>query len=156
VVFSAAPLPPSSLFPPAGERARALSSSFRFPSPARAVWARALSLAALSPNPHALSLSTRAHTTTLLHLQKDKIGDNPTDDEIKGYLKVAPKPSAECCTKVRPFIAAACACDEDVLYMVGRSGVTKKTMGLLSRAVPFTACNTPTYGPAIKDGCKKA
>ncbi len=39
--------------------------------------------------------------------------------------------------------------------MVGRSGVTKKTMGLLSRSVPFTTCNTATYGPTIKDGCKK-
>ncbi len=100
----------------------------------------------------ALSFSTHQPTSS----QKDKIGESPTDDEIKGYLKLAPKPSAECCTKVRPFIAAACACDEDVLYMVGRSGVTKKTMGLLSRAVPFTDCNAASYGPAIKDGCKKA
>ena len=88
--------------------------------------------------------------------QKDKIGDNPTDDQIKGYLSLAPQPSADCCTKVRPFIAAGCACDEDVLYMVGRSGVSRKTMGLLSRAVPMTACNGASYGAPIADGCKQA
>jgi hypothetical protein len=111
---------------------------------------------------HTLSLSQNKNKTKNKkknqkhQQQKDKIGENPTDEEIKRYLELAPIPVAECCTKVRPFIAAACACDEDVLYMVGRSGVTKKTMALLSRAVPMTVCNTAKYGAPIADGCKKS